>query len=158
MDPARWNRVKAVFQETFEREAHERPAVLDAACGDDAELREAVEQLLRAHAKEAGILDSPLTPEIDGSAPTEVGGIPPEGAHGQPPSRIGPYVVTRELGRGGMGTVYLAERDEPGMRKTVAVKVVRHGMDSAFVVRRFRRERQILAALEHPGIARLYDG
>ena len=61
-------------------------------------------------------------------------------------------------GSGGMGTVYLAERDEPGLRKIVAVKVVRRGMDTEFVVRRFRNERQILAALEHPGIARLYDG
>src|SRR3954469_10287757 len=74
------------------------------------------------------------------------------------PLRIGPYRVLRELGRGGMGTVYLAERDEPGLRKTVAVKVVSPGMASTFVVRRFRTERQILAALEHPGIARLYDG
>jgi non-specific serine/threonine protein kinase/serine/threonine-protein kinase len=74
------------------------------------------------------------------------------------PPRIGPYRVLKVLGRGGMGTVYLAERDEPGLRKTVAVKVVRHGMGTDFVLRRFRTERQILAALEHPGIARLYDG
>ena len=57
-----------------------------------------------------------------------------------------------------MGTVYRAERDEPGLRKTVALKLVRAGMDSAFVLRRFQNEREILSSLEHPGIARLYDG
>ena len=75
-----------------------------------------------------------------------------------PPTHIGPYRIVRELGRGGMGIVYLAERDEPGLRKTVAIKVVRLGMDSTFTLRRFRNETQILATLEHPGIARLYDG
>ena len=94
----------------------------------------------------------------DPTSPTEVDDGSAAQASAHLPERIGHYRVLRELGRGGMGTVYLAERDEPGMRKTVAVKVVSRGMDSAFVLRRFRRERQILAALEHPGIARLYDG
>jgi serine/threonine protein kinase/WD40 repeat protein len=152
LEPARWERVKAIFQEAFEREPSHQGAVLDAACRGDAELREAVERLLRAHADVAGPLDAPPAIDVD----------PMESDNGRAlplaPSRIGPYRIVRELGRGGMGTVYLAERDEPGLRKTVAVKVVRRGMDSAFVVSRFRTERQILAALEHPGIARLYDG
>jgi len=75
----------------------------------------------------------------------------------QPERRIGPYRVLRELGHGGMGTVYLAARDDDQYQKRVAVKVVR-GLDSAEVVRHFRRERQILAGLEHPNIARLLDG
>ena len=74
------------------------------------------------------------------------------------PARIGDYRIVRELGQGGMGTVYLAERDEPGFRRTVAIKVVRPGMETGFVLRRFQTERQILASLENPGIARLYDG
>ena len=100
----------------------------------------------------------PPPADPDPTSPTEVddGSAAPASAH--LPEGIGHYRVLRELGRGGMGTVYLAERDEPGLRKTVAVKVVSRGMDSAFVLRRFRTERQILAALEHPGIARLYDG
>jgi len=94
----------------------------------------------------------------DPTSPTEVDDGSGAAALVPLPERIGHYRVRRELGRGGMGTVYLAERDEPGLRKTVAVKVVSRGMDSAFVLRRFRTERQILAGLEHPGIARLYDG
>ena len=72
--------------------------------------------------------------------------------------RIGPYQVLRRLGEGGMGTVYLAARADQEFRKHVAIKVIRKGMDSAEIVTRFRRERQILAALDHPGIAKLFDG
>jgi serine/threonine protein kinase len=72
------------------------------------------------------------------------------------PTRIGLYRVIRELGRGGMGTVYLAERDDPALRKTVAIKVVR--MESPLILRRFQTETRILAGLEHSGIGRLYDG
>ena len=103
-------------------------------------------------------MDPPADPDPDPTSPTEVDDGGAAQARTQVPERIGHYRVLRELGRGGMGTVYLAERDEPGLRKTVAVKVVSRGMDSAFVLRRFRTERQILAGLEHPGIARLYDG
>jgi non-specific serine/threonine protein kinase/serine/threonine-protein kinase len=157
MDPGRWDRVKVVFQEAFERAPSERGAVLDAACEGDAGLREDVERLLRAHAR-GGCLDSPPSLELDPADITEAADDSQTEEVGGAPSRIGAYRILRELGRGGMGSVYLAERDEPGLRKRVAVKLVRQGRDSAFVVRRFRTERQILAALEHPGIARLYDG
>ena len=75
-----------------------------------------------------------------------------------PPSHLGPYRILREIGRGGMATVYEAERDDREFERRVAVKVIRRGMDSADIVRRLRRERQILADLDHPGIARLLDG
>ena len=150
MDAERWDRVKAIFQDVIERDPAERDALLVTACAADADLRTAVERLLTAHAKAGNFLnfahgmvlqDLPaLTEAIDDDAP----------------ERIGPYRIVRELGRGGMGTVYLAERDDPGLRKMVAVKVVHAA--SRFIVRRFRTETQILAALEHPGIARLYDG
>jgi non-specific serine/threonine protein kinase/serine/threonine-protein kinase len=153
MDATLSDRVKVVFQEAIDRPPAEQAAVLDRACAGDAELRQAVERLLRAHAAGAGVVDAGLLDEVD---PTVAADDAPTVQ--LTPSRIGPYRVVRPLGRGGMGTVYLAERDEPGLRKTVAVKVVRHGMGSDFVLRRFRTERQILAALEHPGIARLYDG
>jgi eukaryotic-like serine/threonine-protein kinase len=153
MDAAVWDRVKAVFQEAFDRPPSEQAEILERACGSDLELRRAVEGLLRAHAAGAGALDLPPA-DVDPTVPGDDGSPTVQLA----PVRIGPYRVLRPLGRGGMGTVYLAERDEPGLRKTVAVKVVRPGMSTDFVVRRFRTERQILAALEHPGIARLYDG
>jgi len=73
-------------------------------------------------------------------------------------ARVGPYRLLRQIGRGGMGTVYLAERDDAEFRKRVALKVVRRGMDTDDILLRFRYERQILASLEHPNIARLYDG
>jgi non-specific serine/threonine protein kinase/serine/threonine-protein kinase len=72
--------------------------------------------------------------------------------------RIGPYQIVREIGHGGMGAVYLATRADDQYRKQVAIKLIRHGMDTDFVLRRFRTERQILAALDHPNIARLLDG
>jgi serine/threonine-protein kinase len=156
METARWQQIKSLFQETFERPAEEQSAFLQAACAGDAELRRAVQRLLHAHARASGFLDASPVLDHGGSPPA-----PPDGSEAGEaalPLRIGPYRVTRELGRGGMGTVYLAEREEPGLRKTVAIKVVRVEMGSDLVLRRFRTERQILAALEHPGIARLYDG
>ena len=73
-------------------------------------------------------------------------------------TRIGPYRLVRELGQGGMGTVYLAVRDDDAFRKRVALKILKRGMDTESIVRRFRTERQILAGLDHPNIARLLDG
>jgi serine/threonine-protein kinase len=133
--------VTGVFHAALARDAATRHELLDEACAGDAALRAEVEALLAAHRDAGGFGEEPVLAD-----------------HDVAPSHIGRYRVLRELGRGGMGAVYLAERDEPGLRKTVAIKVVRRGMDSAFVVARFHRERQILAGLEHPGIARLYDG
>ena len=151
MDGEHWNRMKAIFQDAMEREPTDRDAVVRAVCAADADLRVAVERLLAAHANAGDFLDAahgiPLT---DLAAPA--------GAMDDTtvPERIGPYRIVRELGHGGMGTVYLAERDDPGLRKMVALKVVHAA--SRLIVQRFRIETQILAALEHPGIARLYDG
>ncbi|TVQ33605.1 MAG: serine/threonine protein kinase [Phycisphaeraceae bacterium] len=75
-----------------------------------------------------------------------------------PPSQIGKYVIEREIGRGGMGSVYLGVRDEGGFKRLVAIKVVRRGMDTEDIIRRFELERQLLAALNHPNIARFYEG
>jgi serine/threonine-protein kinase len=87
----------------------------------------------------------PLADELTGPPPLEG-------------RRIGPYRLVREIGRGGHGTVYLATRDDAQFRKDVAIKLIRPGMDTADIVRRFRRERQILATLDHPHIAKLHDG
>src|SRR5689334_17653788 len=146
-DVERWSHIKSIFQEAFEQAPDQRVRFLDAACRDDAELRASVERLLDAH-QYAGssFLDS--FNEKSGA----VEGRDPEGV----PARIGTYRVIRELGRGGMGAVYLAERDDPALRKTVAIKVVR--VESPLMLRRFQTETRILAGLEHSGIARLYDG
>jgi eukaryotic-like serine/threonine-protein kinase len=146
-DAARWERIKSLFQEAFDRAPADRGAYLDAACGADAELRGAVERLLEAHASAGGFLDAALD-----ARPQRTDSVESD----ESPAHIGSYRVIRELGRGGMGAVYLAERGDPGLRKTVAIKVVQR--DSHFMLRRFRTETQILSGLEHPGIARLYDG
>src|SRR5690606_9164027 len=75
------------------------------------------------------------------------------GGHGETPAWIGPYRVLTEIGRGGMGVVYHAVREADGFRQDVAVKVVKRGMDTDFILRRFRHERQIVASLDHPHIA-----
>ena len=157
MDAARWERIKSVFQEAFEHEPAGRARFLDAACGGDADLRASVDRLLEAHASAGAFLDESLKSDSGDASRLGEGARAAESvALQETPTRIGQYRVIRELGRGGMGAVYLAERDDPGLRKTVAIKVVRR--DSHFMLRRFRTESQILSGLEHPGIARLYDG
>lgn len=150
MEPERWERVKEVFQEALERAPEERAPLLREVCREDIGLRVEVERLLSAHGSAEGFLADPVS-HLGRVDPHE---IPPAPT----PARIGGYRIVRALGEGGMGTVYLAEREEPGFRRTVAIKVVRQGMEADFVLRRFQTERQILASLEHPGIATLYDG
>src|SRR5437016_5210184 len=135
--------------------ASERTAFLDRSCGTDTTLRDELRQLVRATEASGDFLEEPVAhvagPLIARELET-IGRIPPG-------TRVGPYRVIREIGRGGMGVVCLAERDDGEYQKRVALKVVlrRPGMEE-ISVRRFREERQILASLEHPGIARLLDG
>jgi serine/threonine protein kinase/tetratricopeptide (TPR) repeat protein len=151
MTPERWARTKGVFGEAFAREGDARAAFLEEACGGDASLRAEVESLLASHDSAAGFLDVPAIP-----AEVLAAEAPPDAV--LPGERIGPYQLVRELGHGGMGTVYLAERVDDAFRKQVAIKVIRSGFDSAGVVARFRNERQILAGLAHPNVATLLDG
>jgi len=145
MDAARWKAAKRLLQEALDRTPDERSAFLDAACsGDDTDLRAEVAALLAAHAAAGDRFESPPLVETAGGA--------------APPERLGPYRVLRELGRGGMGTVYLAEREGADFHQQVAVKLIHRGMDSDAILRRFRNERRILASLNHANIARLFDG
>ena len=146
MTAGRWGEVKAVLASVLETGAGERPAMLDRLCGSDAELRAAVEQLLAVEARADDLLDSAALPgaALRGDSPA--------------PSAIGPYRVLREIGRGGMGVVYLGERADGEFRKQVAIKLITGGRGDSGMERRFRRERQILARLDHAGIARLMDG
>ena len=148
MKPERWRAIDELFSQVLELEPEERRAFLDRACGDDAALRAEVEELLAADARAQTFLESPAASTVlDGDAEE-----PPAGA------RFGPYRLERLLGRGGMGTVWLATRDDGQFERRVALKLLHPGAGDPEALQRFRAERQILARLEHPAIARLYDG
>ena len=138
--------------------AEEREKFLAGLVPADQELREELRGLLAAEA-DAAAAEASLERKVAAAA-----ALPDRPAFAKPPSsigpesRVGPYRILRELGRGGLGTVYLAERDDQQFTRRVALKVVRQGMESEVVLQRLRRERQILAELDHPNIARLYDG
>jgi serine/threonine protein kinase/tetratricopeptide (TPR) repeat protein len=136
----------------------ERAAYLDDACAGNPELRRRVEALLRAHEQSGDLLDPPVQ---DPGPRTEPAGDPAPSGAGRPiaegpGSRIGPYQITRKVGEGGMGIVFLAEQEHP-VRRTVALKVIKPGMDTALVVARLEAERQALALMDHPHIARFLD-
>ncbi len=155
MAAERWQAVKRLLQDTLDRPPGERPAFLEAECGHDSDLRAEVADLVRAHAAAGDRFEAPPLAARAEEAPSR-GPQPPA-----PPEHIGPYRVLRELGRGGMATVYLAERDGGDFRQQVAIKLIDQGirgMDSAAIVQRFRTERRILAGLSHPNISRFFDG
>jgi serine/threonine protein kinase/tetratricopeptide (TPR) repeat protein len=143
-----WQRVQSIFLAAADLPAAERSHVLDELCDGDVELRMDVETLLAADDDSAITIDS----AIQGVASNFVDNPLLIG------ERVGVYRIVREIGRGGMGSVYLALRDDEEYTKEVALKVVKQGMNTAEVLRRFRDERQILANLDHPYIARLLDG
>lgn len=147
MTPERWSAVKAVLSGVLDAPATERTAILQDLCGVDADLRTTVESLLAMEEK----ADAFDTQALPGAALWS--DVPYKA-----PAQIGPYTILNEIGRGGMGVVYLADRADGEYRKRVAIKLITSGRHEADLDRRFRRERQILAQLEHPGIARLLDG
>ena len=164
MRPERWREIRALFDRVQELPPDERARVLDAACAEDPELRHEVESLHDLAAEAEPFLESPAAEDAALFRATETGGLlgdfaPTEDeSAARPGGRIGPYRIVREIGHGGMGTVYLAERSTGDFGQRVALKVIRRGMDTELVVERFLAERRILAALEHPNIARLLDG
>ncbi len=151
----RLTKLKAIFQAALAlpNEA-ERQAYLTATCAGDEELRREVERLLAQDDGAATLVKDTVF---------DAGGLPAFAAwltDNDPlvGERLGAYQLTKELGRGGMGAVYLAERVDGAFQQQVAVKLVKRWMDTNFILRRFRQERQILATLNHPFIARLLDG
>ena len=129
-------------------EPDERAAYLERACGGDAALRASVEALLRADVGASGFLEPPPTdPDATVDAPCGE----------RPGAAIGPYKLLREIGEGGFGVVYLAEQQQT-LRRQVALKILKPGMDTRQVVARFEAERQALALMDHPNIARVLDG
>lgn len=164
-DPDRWHDIDSLFLAALDLPEHRRAGFLDRACDGAPALREGVEVLLRAHGEAGTFLEQPVEAVCDppwadvlngvgDPARFDVAGVPVDRT-GQ---RLGPYRLTARIGRGGMATVYLAERADGQWEQRVALKVVRRGLDTEDVLRRFTAERQILSSLGHPNIARLLDG
>jgi eukaryotic-like serine/threonine-protein kinase len=150
MEPEAWARVKAVFHAALELPPRERAALLERTSSEDPALAAEIGELLAAHEAAGGFLEQDLV-SLDPVLGAEL-------AAALPGMRIGPYRVLGELGRGGMGAVFAAVRDDASFDQQVAIKLIKRGMDSEEIVRRFVAERQILARLVHPHIARLLDG
>src|SRR3954470_10361201 len=147
----RWTRVKELFEAAADLPPNERATLLSKECDGDTALRREVESLLASDAQTDGFIEEPVL-EI----PRDLFREPPdESLVGR---QYGAYQILREVGRGGLGAVYLAARADDEYRKEVALKLVRRGLDTEDILRRFRNERQILAQLDHPNIARLVDG
>ncbi len=143
--PGNYSTAKSIFIQAIQSQPQDRwPSFLDEACGGDAELRGEVELLLEAHVEMGSIRVAGVTETMESIVPE------------QPEISIGPYKLLQELGRGGMGVVYLAEQTEPVERR-VALKVIKPGMDSRQVIARFAAERQALALMDHPNIAKVLD-
>ncbi|HSG40613.1 MAG TPA: serine/threonine protein kinase, partial [Thermoanaerobaculia bacterium] len=152
----RWTQADRLLDAALDLPAGERAPFLDQACEGDSELRALVGRLLAAAEADAsrlasgGALGGPLWEELEDELSGE--GDRMAGA------TVGRYRIVRELGRGGMAVVYLAERADGQFQQQVALKLLKRGLDTEEVVRRFDQERQILAAARHPGLARLLDG
>jgi eukaryotic-like serine/threonine-protein kinase len=152
MTPERWQRIKELLGPALELDPAKRAGYLDQACGSDPTLRPDLERLLAAEQR-AGpefLTDRDILEELA----VEV----PQHADAWIGQRLGPYQIVEEIGTGGMGEVYRAVRADDEYRKEVAIKLVRSGQNCSFVLSRFKNERQILASLDHPNIARLLDG
>ena len=151
MTPEHYQKVMQVLDSVIECEPDRREFVLNEACFQDDQLRGDVEKLLARYEPAAAFMEETPIAVITGLRDdAEVDSVVGK--------RVGPYRITGEIGRGGMGAVYLAVRDDEHFQRQVAIKLIKRGMDTDFILRRFRNERQILANLNHPNIARLYSG
>ena len=148
MTSRRWRLIEDIFHEAMEKNPEDRLDYLEQACRGDAELSREVKSLLRHEPEFEHVLELMVTDAVRKlpSASGQFAGV-----------RIGPYELVREISRGGMGVVYLAVRNDEHYFKTVAIKLIRSGFDSADMVSRFLHERQILANLSHPSIAAILD-
>ncbi len=147
MDPERWQKLKEPFYAALNLTAEERSAFLQKQFGQDPELCREIETLLQAHQNASTFMESSAFEQVQFNSVDVT-----------PLARVGPYRIVRKLGRGGMGVVYLAFRDDDVVKKRVALKLIRAGMTKESIEQRFFLERQALATLEHPNIARFLDG
>jgi eukaryotic-like serine/threonine-protein kinase len=142
-EPQQWKKIKEIVGAALERGAAERAPFLEQACAHDESLRAEVDSLLSEYEKSSGLSEHPLSGESLDPAPVEF-------------KFIGPYRLIRKLGEGGMGQVWLAEQTAP-VRRQVALKLIRTGADDKAVLQRFQSERQSLAIMDHPSIAKVLD-
>lgn len=166
----RWHDIDAIFSQALDLPAEQREDFVLTEGGQDPDVVQSVLRLVRAHARAPGFLESSIeslaadvwpealadwsgeqSPDMDSEAADSA-------LSDRSGERIGPWLLVRLLGRGGMASVYLAERADGQFNQQVALKLLRRGLDTDDVVRRFRAERQILSSLDHPNIARLLDG
>src|SRR5436190_7387757 len=146
MNPQRHQRVMDILSQALERNGEGHQEWLSEICAGDEALRVDVTRLLARQKQAEQFLEESPAAVAESNGRSMIG------------ERIGLYQIISEIGRGGMGAVYLAERDDAHFTRRVALKLIKRGMDTDFVVQRFRNERQILANLDHPNIARLLDG
>ena len=137
-----WERAKELFDAALQRSPSERGEFLREACGSDKSLFAELESLLSAYARSDGLSEHPWTTEAKKDA--------------APAQSIGPYRLVRKIGEGGMGQVWLAEQSAP-LQRQVALKLIRAGMYDDALLRRFQAERQSLALMDHPAIAKVFD-
>src|SRR5260370_1218650 len=149
MQQQEWEKIKEVFTAALDQPVDVRAQFLAEACGGDEMLRREVESLLGAHEEPKHLLEKHA---FDLAAQLQTDGQNYEG------KRFGPYCILREIGRGGMGAVFLAERADGEFQQQVALKIIRQSFADGDLEKHFRRERQILASLNHPHIAKLLDG
>lgn len=159
--PSTWNEVERLLDVALELEPERWPSFLSEECSGDPELRREVEDLLRRYPRIEGFLEAPPA-EVDSGAAccsaTPTGSAPDASSSPLVGRTLGTYRLVREIARGGMAEVFLAERADGQFEKRVAVKLLRAGLRTEETVRRFQAERQILAEVEHPSVARLIDG
>jgi tetratricopeptide (TPR) repeat protein len=151
MSPDRWAQVRTIFESALDETPDARAAFVSSACEGDEELHHEVVALLASYDAAPDFLANAL-PLADA---LRVSGKTADVLQG---TSVGPWRLLRRLGSGGMGVVYLARREDHEFQKIAAIKIVKPGMDSQEILTRFRNERQVLAGLEHPNIARLMDG
>src|SRR5215470_10646188 len=154
MTPERWRQVEEIFQAALDLSPDDRDRYVLDVCANDTELRRDVESLLSQYDSAGELLEQPVYGN------TELNALESFVEEKDPMigRRLGSYRIEREIGRGGMGAVYEASRADNEFNKRAAIKLVKRGMDTDFILRRFRKERQILAALDHPHIGGLLDG
>ena len=149
MDSANFQKIKEVFAEALEKPSKEREDFLREKCAGDAELLDEVKSLLEANDKTEKFIDQNA---LENSSEFAASGKHYDG------TQFGNYKIIREIGRGGMGAVFLAERSDGEFEQKVALKIIRQSFGGSELEKHFRRERQILASLNHPNIAKLLDG
>jgi len=155
MDTQRWELAGNIFERLLGAPAAQRKDLLETLCGTDIELRDVVRSMIDSENSgerfEQKLAASPAAQTVSVVTPSDPEGIPAG-------RRVGPWLLVRKIGTGGMGVVWLAERIDGQFEQRAALKLIKRGMDSDAVLKRFLRERQILARLDHPHIAHLLDG